>query len=100
MARKYNFSATYPVAPGFTETLQVVDCDSFDEAIKIVEKEVKLRLVEIDSRRNKEAPKVVEPPQKAPIPALPDMVQTFSDRDMDHEVPNDAKTTTSDKQPV
>lgn len=95
MAKKYNFSATYPVADGFSETLQIVDCDSFDEAIKIVEKEVKLRLNELQSRGNKQAAKVVEPPQKEPIPALPDMVQTFSDRDMEHEVPNNAETTGS-----
>ena len=113
MAKKYNFSVTYPVTDkpagesfGFSETLQIVDCDSFDEAIRIVEKEVKLRLNELHSRGNKQAAKVVEPPQKAPIPALPDMVKTYSDRQGQVEVPNNIPTTNnpgptgSDQQPT
>lgn len=39
MTTKYNFSKTIG-----DETFQVVNCDSFDEAIKIVERAVKDRL--------------------------------------------------------
>ena len=35
---KYNFSATRRNGLNYQETLQVVNCDSFDEARRIVEK--------------------------------------------------------------
>ena len=80
---------------GFSETLQVVDCDSMDEAIKIVEKEVKDRLAALSNQ----APKPPEPVGEPAKAALPDMVKTYSDRDMDNEVPNKIPTT-SNKQPA
>lgn len=40
MAKKYNFSIQRLNGMGFVEALQVEGCDSFDEAIRIVERAV------------------------------------------------------------
>lgn len=87
MAKKYNFSVTYPVGDGITETLQVVEGDSFDEVIRIVEKAVKERMETVSARVNKPAAQV------APVGSKPDMAKTFSDPAMQHEVPNNVPTT-------
>ena len=94
MAKKYNFSVTYPVGDGITETLQVVEGDSFDEVIRIVERGVKERMEAIHARVNKPAAQEVKKdPVEPPKTALPDVVKTFSDREMDNEIPNNIPTT-------
>ncbi len=43
MAKKYNFSVQRLSSIGMSETFQVEGCDSFDEAIQVVEKAVRDR---------------------------------------------------------
>mgnify|MGYP003394927372 CR=1 FL=1 len=53
MSMRYNYSVERKNAKGMVETLQVTNCDSFDEAIKVVEKGLRDR--EIVDTQYKEA---------------------------------------------
>jgi len=52
MTKKYNFSIEIPTPEG-NETFQVVGCDSFDEAIKVVKKGVYDRKLELEAEAEK-----------------------------------------------
>jgi len=53
MTKKYNFSIEIPTPEG-NETFQVVNCDSFDEAIKIVKRGIYDRKLELERETEKE----------------------------------------------
>ena len=67
MAKKYNFSITIPVAEGFSETLQVIEGDSFDEVIRIVEKAAKERIEELAKRKAQNQPPLIPTFQPQPL---------------------------------
>lgn len=57
MTKKYNFSIEIPTPEG-NETFQTVNCDSFDEAIKVVKKGVYDRRLELEKEVKKEVDKI------------------------------------------
>lgn len=78
MAAKYNFGITRKNTNQQIEEFQVVNCDSFDEAIKIVEKGVYDRELKEQQEQNKPSttlnpttPVIPSPPAPPTITAAP-----------------------------